>query len=281
MSRSSSGFESSHLPSPEYPAPPQTLTSTSASKTSLQSKPEYLLCVSSPQRPPKISLSLLSPAKGHLPSGATARSLSCTELRGNPAADVLRRSVSLTGLHRAPERELIRPKDWNLTPSVKTEESRRHQVNSQKHCEVMFPSSQSSTTLYNAVPSTLSTDTANVFPPKQAETTQSTHFQLPPTTPAERSNHPLTTPSLTNPHPEPVLTETACMFNYPNHISSDEGSRSLSANSEARRLTRKRNKKTSINSVNLGSLTEERLQVHSVDLKIEPLSDKVLASKAQ
>ncbi|KAK9534063.1 hypothetical protein VZT92_009137 [Zoarces viviparus] len=277
MSRSSSGFESSHLPSPENPAPPQTLTSTGASKTSLRSKPEYLVCSSPPQSPPKISLSLLSPAEGHLPSGATARSLSCTELRGNPAADLLRRSVSLTVLHRAQERELIHPENWNLTPSVKPEESRRHQVNSQKHCEVMFPSSQSSTTLCNAVPSTLSTDTANVFPPKQAETTQSAH-----TTPAERSNHPLTTPSLTNPHPEPVLTETACMFNYPNHIlPEDKGSRSFSANSEARRLSMRRNKKTSINSVNLGSLKEERLQVHSVDLKIEPLSDKVLASKAQ
>ncbi|XP_031703174.1 SAM and SH3 domain-containing protein 1 isoform X2 [Anarrhichthys ocellatus] len=275
MSRSSSGFESSHLPSPEYPAPPQTLTSTSASKTSLQSKPEYLLCISSPQRPPKSSLSLLSPAKGHLPSGATARSLSCTELRRNPAADLLRRSVSLTVLHRAQERKLIPPKNWNLTPSVKTEESRRHQVNSQKHCEVMFPSSQSSTTLYNAVPSTLSTDTAQAHP-KQAEMTQSTHFQLPPTTPAERSNHPLTTPSLTD--PEPVLTETACIFNYPNHISSeDKVSNSFSANSEARRLTMERNKKTSINSVNLGSLKEERLQVHSID----PHSDKELASKAQ
>ncbi|XP_054469921.1 SAM and SH3 domain-containing protein 1 isoform X2 [Anoplopoma fimbria] len=282
MSRSSSGFESSHLPSPEYPAPPQTQTSTSDSNTSLQSKPGYLLCILPPLSPPKINLSLPSPSEGHPSRRATALSLSCTELRRNPEPDLLRRSVSLTVLHRAQERKLIDPKNWNLTPIVKTEQSRQHTVNSEIHCEVMFPSSQSSTTVYNAVPSTLSTDTANVFPPKQAETTQSTNFQLPPTIPAERSNDPLTTPSLPNPHPQPVLTETACMLDYTNHISSeDKRSRSVSATSEARRLKMKRNKTTSVNSVNPGSLKEERLQVHSVDLKMEPLSDTGLASKAQ
>ncbi|XP_034418526.1 SAM and SH3 domain-containing protein 1 isoform X2 [Cyclopterus lumpus] len=226
MSRSSSGFESSHLPSPEYPAPPQTLTSTSASKTSLQSKPGYLLCSLSPLRPPETSLSLRSPAEGHLPGGATARSL-----RRNPAPGLLRRSVSLPVL-RAQERKLIDPKNWNLTTGVKTEASRRHSVDSQKHCALMFPSSRSSTAP--------SADTANVFPPKQAETTQTTHFQLPPTNPAESSNRPLTPPS--SPNPEPVRTETACTFNYTNRVSSeDKKSRSVSANSEARRLKIKRN----------------------------------------
>ncbi|XP_074516279.1 SAM and SH3 domain-containing protein 1 isoform X5 [Sebastes fasciatus] len=261
MSRSSSGFESSHLPSPEYPVLPQTLTSAGPSKTSLQSKPACLPCVLTPLRPPKSSLSLLSPAKGHRVSGAIARSLSCMELRRNPAPDLLRRSFSLTVLHKEKERKPIKPKNWNLTPIVKTEESRRQTVNPQKHCELMFPSSH--------------------LAPKQAETTKITHLlRLPPTVPAERSSHPLTTPS--SPNPEPVLTETACMYNHTNHISSeDKTSRSVSASSEARRLIMKRNKKTSTNSVNLGSLTEERLPVQHVDLKMEPISDKVLASKEQ
>ncbi|TNN78261.1 SAM and SH3 domain-containing protein 1 [Liparis tanakae] len=114
-SRSSSGFESSPLPSLEYPPPPRTLTPTSASQTSLCSKPGHPLCSSSPLRPPEIGLRLRSPAGGaRLPDGATARSLSCEELRRNPAPDLLRRSVS--------ERTLIEPDDWDLTTGVGTEE---------------------------------------------------------------------------------------------------------------------------------------------------------------
>ncbi|XP_068437232.1 SAM and SH3 domain-containing protein 1-like isoform X2 [Clinocottus analis] len=262
MSRSSSGFESSHLPSPERPAPPLTPTSTSASKTALQSKPGYLLCSLSPLRPLESSLSLLSPAEGHLPRGATARSLSCVELRRNPAPDPLRRSVSLPVLHRAQERKPIDPKDWNLTGSVET---------------VMFLSSRSLTSACNAAPAAFSADAANVFPPKRAETT---HFQLPPAIPAESANRPLT--PLSFPNPAPVQTETARMLNWANHISSgDKRSRSVSAASEARRLKMKRNKTTSINSVNLTSLKEESLQVRSSGREIEPLSDRVPASEAQ
>ncbi|XP_044023598.1 SAM and SH3 domain-containing protein 1 isoform X2 [Siniperca chuatsi] len=259
MSRSSSGFESSHLPSPEYPALPQKMTSTSSSKTSFQSKPTCLPCILPLIRPPKNSLSLLSPAKGHLPGTAIARSQSCMELRRNPAPGLLMRSFSLTVLHKGQKRKLINPKNWNLTRNVKTEESTQHSVNPHKPCEVWSPSSQSSTTSYNAVHSTFNIDTTNVFASEQAETTQSTHLQLPPTVPAERSNHPLTISSLPNPHQEPLLTETACVYNYTNHISEDKRSCSVSANSEARRLKMKRNKTASINSVTLGSLIEERL----------------------
>lgn len=252
MSRSSSGFESSHLPSPEYPALPQTLTSTTSSKTSLLNKPGCLPCILPSLRLPKNILSLLSTSKGRPPSGAIARSQSCMELRRNAAAGLLRQSVSLTVLHKEPKRKSIDPKNWNLTPSVKTEESTQHTENPQKHCEVMSPSSRSLTASCNAV---CSADTA----PEQAETTQSAHLQLPPTDPAERSNHPLITPFLPNPHREPLLTETACTHNHTNQMSSENKSPSVSASSEARRLKMKRIKKTSINSVNLGSLIEERL----------------------
>ncbi|XP_051252378.1 LOW QUALITY PROTEIN: SAM and SH3 domain-containing protein 1 [Dicentrarchus labrax] len=259
LSRSSSGFESSYLPSPEYPALPQTLTSTSSSKTSLQSKQANLPCVLPLLRSPKNSLTLPSPAKGHVPSGAIARSQSCMELRRDPALGLLRRSCSLTVLHKDQKRQLTDPKNWNLTPSVKTVRA-QHAVNPQKHCEVVSPPSQPPTASYKAVCSTLNTDTVNVFAPKQTATTQSTHLQPPPTVTAEISNHPLVTPSLPRPHQEPLPTETACLYNYTDHmLSADKTSRSVSANSEARRLKMQRNKKKSKSSANLGSLIEERM----------------------
>ncbi|XP_041809885.1 SAM and SH3 domain-containing protein 1-like isoform X2 [Chelmon rostratus] len=259
MSRSSSGFESSHLPSPEYPDLPKTLTSTSTSQTSLRSKPACLPSVLPSLRPPQSSLTLLSPAKGHAPCGAIARGQSCMELRRNPGPGLLRRSFSLTILHKEQKRRPIKPENWNLTPSIKTTARTQNTVNPQNHCEVVSLSPQSSATSYNAACSTLNSDTVNVS--IQAETTQSTHhLQLPPTVPAERSNYPLITPSSPNPRREPLSTETACLYNCTNHmLSEDTTSRSLSANSEARRLKMKRKKKTPTNSVNLGSLVEERL----------------------
>ncbi|XP_030299781.1 SAM and SH3 domain-containing protein 1 isoform X3 [Sparus aurata] len=124
MSRSSSGFESSHLPSPDLPAHPLTLTSTSSSKT----PPACLPCISPSLRPPKSSLTLPSPAKGRDPGGAIVRSQSCTELRRNRGAVLLRRSFSLTVLHKEQKRRLIHPQNWNLTPHMKTEESTQDTV---------------------------------------------------------------------------------------------------------------------------------------------------------
>ncbi|KAM6968424.1 SAM and SH3 domain-containing protein 1 isoform 2-T2 [Tautogolabrus adspersus] len=243
MSRSSSGFESSNLPSPENPAPQKPLSSTCSHKTSLQSKPACPPCVSPPLRPPTSSLSLLSPPKGHLPSGAIGRSQSCMELRTLPSPEPLRRSFSLT----------IHPRHWNLTHSVRP--SIQHKVNPQKQSEFMSPAAS-----FNTERSTLNTDAENDSAHKQAETTQSTHLQLPPTVPAGNSNHPLTTPSSPNPHTETHTTQSACMDIYTNHIlSEDKRSFSISATSEARRLKILRNKKKSINSVVLGSLVEERL----------------------
>ncbi|XP_071354890.1 SAM and SH3 domain-containing protein 1 isoform X2 [Trachinotus anak] len=265
MSRSSSGFESSHLSSPENPALPLTLTSTSPSKTFLHSEPGCQPCILPSLRRPKTSFRLLSSAKGHLPSGAITRSHSCMELRGNPALGQLRRCSSLSGLHKEQKTKRINPKDWNLTPRIKTEESPKQTVKPQKQLKVMFPSSQSSTT----VCSSSNVDTGSVFGPKQGETTQSTQLQLPPTVPAERSKHPAGLLSSTS------LTETACKYSYTNHISSeDKRSNSISANSEARRLKMQRHKKTS---VKLGSLMEERLESQST----EPLPEKGLASKVK
>uniref|UniRef100_A0A3B4WI39 Sterile alpha motif domain-containing protein 5 n=1 Tax=Seriola lalandi dorsalis TaxID=1841481 RepID=A0A3B4WI39_SERLL len=282
MSRSSSGFESSHLSSPEHPALPRILTSTGPRKTLLHSEPGCQPCILPSIRRPKTSLSLLSSAKGRLPSGAIARSHSCMELRRNPGPGPLRRCLSLSGLHKDQKKKLIDPKDWNLTPRTKTEESTEQTINPQKQFKVMFPSSQSSTTASCAVCSTSTVGTGSMFAPKRGERTQSTNLKLPPTVPAERSNHPVGTTSLPNSHREPSLTETACMHNYTNHISSeDKRSYSISASSEARRLKMKRHKKTSMNSVNLDSLMEERLQSQGTDVKMEPLPEKVLASKVK
>ncbi|XP_039992851.1 SAM and SH3 domain-containing protein 1-like isoform X2 [Xiphias gladius] len=278
MSRSSSGFESSHLSSPEYPALPQTLNSTSHSKTLLHSKPGCPSYILPPLRPPKNILSLLSSAKGHLPSEAIARSHSCMELRKKTAMGLLRRCLSLSGLHKEQKKKNIDPKNWNLTPSTKTEQSTEQTLNPPKHFKVTFPSSESSTAAYDGVCSTSSVDKGNVFAPKKGETTQNTHLKLPPTVPAERSSHPI----YKNSHQEPLLTETACMYNYTNHISSeDRRSRLFSANSEARRLKMKRQRKISKNSVNVGSLMEERLRLQGTDLKLEPLPEMVLTSKVQ
>ncbi|TKS86982.1 SAM and SH3 domain-containing protein 1 [Collichthys lucidus] len=231
MSRSSSGYESSRLPSPECPVVLKTLIST----RKLQSKPAHPPCISPSPRPPK---TLLSFAKSLVPVRAVARSQSCPELRRNPAPGLLRRSFSVTARH---ERRFIEPKNWNPTPAAKTE-SAQHTVHPQKHCEDM----PLSCTAFN-------TDTG------PAETTQSTHLQLPPpTAPAERSNHPLITPSTANPRREPAPTHAACLYDHTHRVlSEDPTRRSISATFEARRLKMKR--KTPVSSGNLSSLTEERL----------------------
>nr|XP_019953711.1 PREDICTED: SAM and SH3 domain-containing protein 1-like isoform X6 [Paralichthys olivaceus] len=259
MSRSSSGFPSSLLSSPEYPALPLTLTSSSPSRTLLHSEPGWRPCILSSLRP----LSPLSSAKAHLPSKAIARSQSCIELRRGPAMEPLLRCCSLSDLHKEPRNKLIDPKVWKF-PGSNSEESTEQTVNPQKHLMFVFPSSQTSTAANKVA---CGADTSSMFPnPKQGGTRQSTHLKLPTTEPEERSNHPVNMSSM------PSLTEPSCIYNYTNHISSEDKSRSLSANSEACRLKMKRNKKTS---VNLGSLMEERLQ------SVEPPPERLLASTAQ
>uniref|UniRef100_A0A3Q1HNY7 Sterile alpha motif domain-containing protein 5 n=1 Tax=Acanthochromis polyacanthus TaxID=80966 RepID=A0A3Q1HNY7_9TELE len=264
MSRSSSGFESSHLPSPEFPVFPVSLTSTCPSKTSLQSKPKYLPCVLLSHRPPKNSLRLLSSAKGHIP-----RSQSCVELRRSTAPSLMRRCSSLKALFLQTSK-LLNPKDWKQ--SLKTEESAQHMENPQKlKFTAMSPPSQ---TPCKAVCSTSNTDKSKVF-----ETAPSTNLEPPPTVQAERSDHHVATPSSPNPHRELSQTESTHRHHCTDHISSeDKKSRSVSAAAEARRLKMKRNTKKSINSVNLEPHVEERLQLQSHDLKLEPVSVRVAAS---
>lgn len=244
MSRSSSGFESSHLPSREHP----TLTSTSDSKTCL---PVSLASLS----PPKSSLSLLSPDKGQVPSNTIPRSKSCLELQSVPAPGRVRRSFSLTILHNKQKRQLILPKDGNLAPSVKAKATPQGSADPQKAFSVTSPSSQPSATSHRAECSTFSGDTA--------ETTARPCLPPPPTT---ANVHPLLTASSPAPSQEPSLTQTACLC-YTSHMSA-EGTRSLSlsANLEARKLKKARRK---VNAATVGSLLEEQ----SSCTVLEPLCD--------
>ncbi|XP_071380580.1 SAM and SH3 domain-containing protein 1 isoform X2 [Centroberyx affinis] len=252
MSRSSSGFESSHLPSPDSPALPLTPTSSCPTKTFLHSIPGRLPGISSSPRPPKNSLSLLTPASGHRPREAMARSRSCMELRGiNAGPGLLRRCFSLTGVQN---RKLLSPKDWNLTP---------------RHPEATFLPSQPPTASCGVVRINSNTD-------KQAEIPACTHLNPPPSVPAKRPDHPAAAPpSSSNPCREPLPTETACTHAHVDHVSlKEKGGLSISASSEARRLRLKGKKKMLINPVNLESPLEERLQLQGIDLTMEPFSDK-------
>ncbi|XP_074930216.1 LOW QUALITY PROTEIN: SAM and SH3 domain-containing protein 1 [Cottoperca gobio] len=198
-SRSSSGFELSHLPSPESSTLPPPSTSSSSCKTSLPPR-------ISPPLPPDTSVSLLSPAGALL---HTAMSWSCSALKGAAASD-LRSSPplhDLHDLHREEQRKLIPPKNWSL----ETEKSWQHAV----------------------------------FAPQPTELTESTQL------PAGRSDHPL---------PPPPTKHTARCTNT---VSSEP--RSLSANSEARRLKMRRNNKT-VTTVKLESLPSSSSSSSSADV---------------
>lgn len=146
MSRSSSGFESSHLPSPELPPvlPLPPLTSTSPTKTSLQSIPRSLPCNLPPLRPPKTGLRLLRSVEGRILSGAVGRSQSSEELRGDAAQVLLPRCSSLTDLHNKQERKLLDLSEWRT----------QHTVNPPKQSTVTSSSSQSATTSVLEAPPT-------------------------------------------------------------------------------------------------------------------------------
>ncbi|XP_072221424.1 SAM and SH3 domain-containing protein 1 isoform X2 [Leuresthes tenuis] len=239
MSRSSSGFESNHLLSPEYPILPQLLTSTS----SPQSKPRCLPSVPHSPRPPKNCLRRLSPAKGHIQSGATARSQSCVELRRNPAPNLPCRCFSLMVLHKEREAKPLIPKDWVMA-TAKTEQGTHQEINPKKEHMLMLPASRSLTMSRSAECSASEKDVLSV--PKQAETSQSTHLGLQPA--AECG----TTPCPPDSCQDLLQTETTCRHNH-----ADKRSRSVSATAEAHRLKMTRATKTSTDSTNLRSRMEK------------------------
>lgn len=266
MSRSSSGFESSHLSSPEYPALPLPLKSARSAEVSLPSKPQCQPITLLSQRPKNTSRLPSTEIRG-LPSEGICRSRSCMELGRNPVAGRLRRCSSLTDLHKERKKKPI-------DSSSKTKGASRHTVHLGSS-KIMFPSFQPSATSHDAVHR--NTATGNVIAPKHAETARSTHSCLPPTVAAEKSSHAIHTSPWPNSNHE--LPRMYCT----GHISAlCRRGGSLSASSEANRLKMKRIRKTSIKiKVNLGSLKEERLQLQDNNLKQEAPFEKVLPSNVQ
>lgn len=232
MSRSSSGFESGHLLSPEHG--PQTTTSSS--------KPD-LPCSSTSQSPPKRSTPPpRSPEESRVP--AISRSQSCTELRDKAASQPVRRSLSLTVLCKDQKRQNIDLKNQNPTSSLQTEESTQDSGNVH---QVASSSPQPSTTQHDTVSNASYKDTVKVTPSEEKEPTQDTQLQPPADVSKERSDPPPLTASTLNPHEEPFPTQTGSVCHT---------NRVLSANLEARRLKKKRDKR---NCVNIGSPVGEKL----------------------
>lgn len=234
MSRSSSGFESGHLLSPEHS--PQTTTSSS--------KPD-LPCSSTSERPPKKSTHLpRSPEESRVPVGAISRSQSCTELRDKAASQPVRRSLSLTVLCKDQKRQNTDLKNQHPTSSLQTEGSTQDSGNVH---QLTSPSPQPSTTQHDTVSNASYRDTVKVIPSEEKEPTQDPQLQPPADVSKERSDPPPLTASALNPHEESFPTES---------VSVCHTNRVLSANLEARRLKKKRDK---TNCVNIGSPVGEKL----------------------
>ncbi|XP_047466600.1 SAM and SH3 domain-containing protein 1-like isoform X2 [Mugil cephalus] len=265
MSRSSSGFVSIRLSSPEYPVLLLPPTSAGQSKTPLQAKPRCLPCILPSLRAPGSSSRRFGSAGGRRP---TARSQSCTELRRHAAPSLLRRCFSLTALNKE---KLFDRKDWKLTTTTttkKTERNTERTLNPQKLRAVTCPSSRPSReTASDAVCGASNINKGNL--PRPA--TRGAHPKLPPKPPVQRFYHPTTTPSL--PQQEPFSpTETTRGHNHTDHISSSEKTRSVSATAEARRLKMRRNKQTAVNPA---------IQLQSPDLTILPLTKNAVAPEVQ
>lgn len=235
MSRSTSGFESGHLLSPEHS--PQ--TTTSSSKLDLP-------CSSTSERPPKKSTHLpTSPEVSLVPVGAISfRSQSCTELRDKAASQPVRRTLSLTVLCKDQKRQNIDLKNQNPTSSLQTEGSTQDSGSVHR---VTTPSPPPSTTQHHTVSDASYKDTVKVIPSEEKEPTPDTQLQPPADVSKERADPPPLTASTLNPHEEPFPTET---------VSVCHTNRVLSANLEARRLKKTRDK---TNCANIGSPVGEKL----------------------
>ncbi|CAG5866722.1 unnamed protein product [Menidia menidia] len=226
MSRSSSGFESSRLLSPERPVLPPLLTST----FSPHSLPRCL-----PSSQPSVSplKDCLAPAGGLIQSRGIARTQSCMELGGSPAWIQPSRYFSL---HKMPETEPLTPNNGNVA-TVETAEGTHHKINPQNKLVIAHPTPSSSAMSRGAMRGPSNVEKDSLFVPEEAETPQSTHS--PPT--EERSSECLMTPSPPDSHQEPSHTETTSEHNCTGHVSAeDKRTRSVSATSEARRLKMKR-----------------------------------------
>ncbi|KAM9355224.1 SAM and SH3 domain-containing protein 1 isoform 2-T2 [Pholidichthys leucotaenia] len=262
VSRSSSGFESSHLLSPEAPVLPQ--SSTSPSKSHLRSNPRRLSYVLPSLGQPE------NTSAGHMPVEGHTRSQSCMELRRITAPSSLRHCCSLTALYRNQKRRFFNPKNLNLTTTGAKEQT-QHILHPLKQTTVTFQSSQLTCETSCAAVCNSSNADKNNQCPKQPETMHSAHPDTPSAfVPVET---PKPAPSLPNSHQELSLTESACRYDSTHNFSVDGTKhRLVSASSEARRLKMKISTRTS---------THLKPKLHTHDLPLGGASEKVMTSKRQ
>uniref|UniRef100_A0A3Q2Q6J9 Sterile alpha motif domain-containing protein 5 n=1 Tax=Fundulus heteroclitus TaxID=8078 RepID=A0A3Q2Q6J9_FUNHE len=211
VSRSSSGFESGHIPSPEHPV--------SVSKTTVQNKAP-LPSTQPPLTPQKNCFALVNSGK------VISRSVSCTDLRRNPAPVLSQRCISLKALHKGQD-----PEDWDPTARKSVQASQQaappHPV-----CRAPSP------------------DKKSVFTSKQTESTESRPVELQQA--AETSGQP-------DVRRDFFLTEATCRHGCNDQIPAvDKTKRSVSAALEARRLKMRRSAKISTDSANQGPNVEKK-----------------------
>lgn len=174
-------------------------------------------CVTSSRRPSKSISTFVGPENLPVSGEVFGRSQSCTELR-EPASGQLSRSFSMTFFHRKQKKQLVKPKNWKRSISVKNEERALDSVGPVQESELVSPPC-----------STLNGATAH--PQEPAEITQNTHPQPAPAVQMQRS-----LPSLPSPRTTP-----SCLSNYNDNIpSAGTSAPSLSATIIAQRLKRQR-----------------------------------------
>lgn len=234
MSRASSGFESSHLPYPELHPSTSTTTGNSVHMPDL-------LCSSALGRPPLQNVNLQrGPGVNYAPSGVVSRSLSFSELKAHAIPQPLRRSLSLNIFCSDQKKTNIHLKNQSTGSPVQTEGSAQDSGNVHNDHQVASPSS-------SQPPATQPSALQDTLEATHSDTVERAPLQAEPDISGERSDLPPLTASILIPHKDAFPTET-----NPVRLTH----RVMSANIEARRLKMKRDKKSS---VNVGSLTEEKL----------------------
>ncbi|XP_045063511.1 SAM and SH3 domain-containing protein 1-like isoform X2 [Coregonus clupeaformis] len=305
MSRSSAGFESSHLPSPESPGLPLTPTHpslplTHPSKTTLQTRPEHQSSTLPSLGASMTSCNLLSPGRSqsHTHRAMPLRSWSCEYL------GLLRPCLYLGELHsdqvlhttELHTLEGLKPAHTTMSKAegqgYPTQEEALQQLLT--HSEgSSLPSQPLLTSPCSGLSDTLELD---MGVPRLTGLLPRTHLKISPPAPRHRPKHRSAKPFLSNPCTPlspPALTSdggSACKLfslngtSLKDDVITEAATQPCSSDcdladsplqSEAHRTQPAGGMKTMpVRSVNLGSLLEERLESEGIDLTAEPFSDK-------
>ncbi|CAB1331267.1 unnamed protein product, partial [Coregonus sp. 'balchen'] len=313
MSRSSAGFESSHLPSPESPGLPLTPNHTSLplthpSKTTLQTRPVHQSSTLPSLGASMTSCNLLSPGRSqshysHTHRAMPLRSWSCEYL------GLLRPCLYLGELHsdqvlhttELHTLEGLKPAHTTMSKAegqgYPTQEEALQQLLT--HSEgSSLPSQPLLTSPCSGLSDTLELD---MGVPRLTGLLPRTHLKISPPAPRHRPKHRSAKPFLSNPCTPlspPALTSdggSACKLfslngtSLKDDVITEAATQPCSSDcdladsplqSEAHRTQPAGGMKTMpVRSVNLGSLLEERLESEGIDLTAEPFSDKSLVQR--